>query len=167
MSEKAGNPIIRDYKQCDLAPLHAINVVSEPGVGSVSRQELHDLVSMSVRTLVVYVDDDPVAFILIMAEGLDYQSLNYRWISERYDRFAYVDRIAVHPEHRGTGLGRALYQAAFNALAGTRELLLCEVNLEPPNPGSLRFHQSLGFRQVGERWLPDRTKGVVYLRRDL
>ena len=29
-------------------------------------------------------------------------------------------------------------------------LLCCEVNLEPPNPGSLRFHQRIGFTEVGQ-----------------
>ena len=29
-------------------------------------------------------------------------------------------------------------------------LLCCEVNLEPPNPGSLRFHQHIGFTEVGQ-----------------
>jgi predicted GNAT superfamily acetyltransferase len=28
--------------------------------------------------------------------------------------------------------------------------LCCEVNLEPPNPGSLRFHQSIGFVEAGQ-----------------
>jgi predicted GNAT superfamily acetyltransferase len=29
-------------------------------------------------------------------------------------------------------------------------LLCCEVNLEPPNPGSLRFHHRIGFTEVGQ-----------------
>jgi predicted GNAT superfamily acetyltransferase len=27
-------------------------------------------------------------------------------------------------------------------------ILCCEVNVEPPNPGSLRFHQRIGFAEV-------------------
>ena len=102
-----------------------------------------------------------------MLEGLGYESLNYRWLSERYDRFAYIDRIAVAEAARGRRIGEALYTAAIEAFAGNRPVLLAEVNLEPPNPGSLRFHKRLGFREVGERWEADRSKGVVYLERTL
>jgi predicted GNAT superfamily acetyltransferase len=28
--------------------------------------------------------------------------------------------------------------------------LCCEVNVEPPNPGSLRFHERIGFAEVGQ-----------------
>jgi uncharacterized protein len=36
------------------------------------------------------------------------------------------------------------------------------VNLEPPNPGSLRFHQSIGFVEVGRLGTAD-TKMVQLL----
>jgi hypothetical protein len=52
---------------------------------------------------------------------------------------------------RGQGLGQVLYDAIFGA--ARQELLaevLCEVNLEPPNPGSLAFHDRLGFTEVGQ-----------------
>ena len=67
----------------------------------------------------------------------------------------------------GLGIGKQLYEAAFSEMAGQRDMLICEVNLEPPNPGSLRFHKSLGFEEAGERWLDDRSKGVVYLTRQV
>jgi uncharacterized protein len=31
------------------------------------------------------------------------------------------------------------------------ERVTCEVNLEPPNPVSQRFHESLGFVEVGRQ----------------
>ncbi|MHB1091087.1 MAG: hypothetical protein ACYC06_04325 [Ilumatobacteraceae bacterium] len=36
-------------------------------------------------------------------------------------------------------------------IEGTTTLLTCEVNLQPPNPDSLRFHQRLGFGEVGQQ----------------
>jgi hypothetical protein len=30
-------------------------------------------------------------------------------------------------------------------------LLTCEVNLNPPNLGSIRFHNRIGFREVGQQ----------------
>ena len=110
---------------------------------------------------------EALGFILCLTEGTTYESPNYLWFSARYPSFAYCDRIAIAPEARGRGLGEQLYRAAFKHFTGQRETLLCEVNLAPPNPGSLRLHERLGFRAVGEAWSDDRTKGVVYLERKL
>lgn len=161
------HPLIRAAERGDLARLHAINQASTPGVGDVTAEALAALIGQVAATLVAEVDGQPAGFILCLVEGSDYQSLNYRWIAERYPAFAYCDRIAIAPEARGAGLGAALYRAAFNHFAGQRMALLCEVNLAPPNPGSLRFHERLGFVRVGERWSDDRAKGVVYLERQL
>jgi len=161
------HPLIRDAVPGDLARLHAINQASTPGVGDVTAEALATLIGQGAATLVAEVDSQPAGFILCLTEGADYQSLNYRWIAERYPRFAYCDRIAIAPEARGAGLGAALYRAAFRHFSGRRDALLCEVNLAPPNPGSLRFHERLGFSPVGERWSTDRAKGVVYLERSL
>ena len=159
---------IRRFSREDLDALHLINEASVPGVGTLTRDRLEALVVDSAATLVaVDAHGKPTGFVLVMLEGLDYESLNYRWLSERYDRFAYVDRIAVAEAARGRRIGEALYAAAIEAFAGNRPVLLAEVNLEPPNPGSLRFHKRLGFREVGERWEADRSKGVVYLERTL
>ena len=102
-----------------------------------------------------------------MIEGCGYASLNYRWISERYSSFAYVDRVAVAEAARGLGVGGLLYDNVMQHYTGTRPVLMAEVNLQPPNPGSLRFHERNGFTAIGERWEHDRSKGVVYLERAL
>ncbi len=141
---------IRRFSREDLDALHLINEASVPGVGTLTRDRLEALVADSEATLVaVDTHEKPTGFVLVMLEGLGYESLNYRWLSERYDRFAYVDRIAVAEAARGRRIGEALYAAAIEAFAGNRPVLLAEVNLEPPNPGSLRFHKRLGFREVG------------------
>lgn len=160
--------LIRDWRENDLALLHAINEESVPGVGTLNFSALESLVRTdSAATLVAEVDGQPAGFVLCMLEGLDYASLNYKWLSERYDRFAYVDRVAVAERNRGQRLGEALYEHAFERFAGERDVLLAEVNLAPPNPGSLRFHKRHGFREVGERWEIKGEKGVVYLERKL
>jgi predicted GNAT superfamily acetyltransferase len=58
----------------------------------------------------------------------------------------------VAPHAHGRGLGRLLYDAVVDrARALGLGEVTCEVNLEPPNPGSLAFHRRLGFAQVGEQ----------------
>ena len=55
---------------------------------------------------------------------------------------------------------------AAAVLASGRSGLACEVNLDPPNPGSLAFHARLGFRPVGEARDPRNGKRVLYLCRE-
>lgn len=158
---------IRPFEAQDITDVHTINEAAVPGVNSLAQSELAALVAQSAATLVAHDGARVHGFVLLLTEGLDYESLNYAWISERYPAFAYVDRVAVAGDARGTGVGRALYQAAFDAMRPQRQTLMCEVNLAPPNPGSMAFHAALGFRPVGERWQPDGEKGVVYLQRAL
>ena len=94
-----------------------------------------------------------------MDPGLDYASENYRWFSERGDSFVYIDRVVVAEEARGTGIGRALYDAVFErAREHGRAEVDCEVNVRPENPQSLAFHARLGFEKLGEQ----ETKGGAY-----
>ncbi len=41
--------------------------------------------------------------------------------------------------------------------------IVCEVNLDPPNPGSDAFHDQMGFVEVGRAHLKEREKTVRYL----
>lgn len=104
-----------------------------------------------------------LAFLLGFAPGADYSSPNYLWFCGRLARFAYVDRVVVAEAARGRGLARRLYDR-FAAFATARDLgpLTCEVNSDPPNPGSDAFHAALGFTVMGEG-SPAPGKVVRYL----
>ncbi|MFV0298188.1 MAG: GNAT family N-acetyltransferase [Hyphomicrobiaceae bacterium] len=158
---------VREAQEGDLPLLHEINAAATPGVGAVTPAELKALMDMSAATLVAEAEDRIAGFMLCLIEGCSYQSLNYRWISTRRAAFAYCDRIAVAADARGCGIGVRLYEAAFRLFAPTHTSLLCEVNLAPANPGSLRFHKRLGFQPIGERWSDNGQKGVVYLEKAL
>ncbi|MCB0964863.1 MAG: hypothetical protein KDA98_16425, partial [Acidimicrobiales bacterium] len=41
------------------------------------------------------VDGAFAGFVLVLGPGHDYDSDNYRWFSERWDDFWYLDRVAV------------------------------------------------------------------------
>lgn len=70
--------------------------------------------------------------------------------------FLYIDQIAIASEAQGRGLGRAIYDFATGMAAEQGKVALaCEVNLEPPNPGSLAFHAAVGFAAVGELRVSD------------
>jgi hypothetical protein len=114
---------------------------------------------MSELTVAVTEGKDLLGFVLTLLPGVGYASENYRWFSERYNEFIYVDRIVVSEQARNRGVGVELYRLVTE-YAGKNGVprVLCEVNLEPPNPGSLRFHKRIGFVEVGEQ----RTKGGTY-----
>jgi uncharacterized protein len=97
----------------------------------------------------------------------DYASPNFLWFKARYERFVYVDRIIVAEHARGRGLARKFYEGLFNRARGAgHDRVVCEVNLDPPNPGSLRFHAAMGFVSVGDAVL-ENGKTVRYMERVL
>ena len=104
-----------------------------------------------------------LGFLVGLGPGHDYDSPNYRWFSERYDTFLYVDRIVVAAQARGRGIGRSLYAEAEAQAARTGCPLACEVNLRPRNDASLAFHERLGFTRVGEQDTEDGAKTVALL----
>jgi predicted GNAT superfamily acetyltransferase len=65
------------------------------------------------------------------------------------------------PEARGLGHARRLYDDLAAVAAGRP--LCCEVNVVPPNPASLAFHDRLGFVTCGEDVDPRNGKRVRYL----
>jgi predicted GNAT superfamily acetyltransferase len=138
----------------DLDQVLAINQGGVPAVGALDAQALAHLVEQSTLALVAIApgshgDGPVVGFCLVLAPGADYGSVNYRWFSERYDDFVYLDRVAIAPEHQGRGLGRALYAAVERNTDAAWFTL--EVNLRPRNDPSLAFHTRLGFAEVGQQ----------------
>jgi predicted GNAT superfamily acetyltransferase len=108
------------------------------------------------------------AFILAFDQDSDYEGENFGWFKTRYERFVYVDRIAVAAAARGRGLARRLYEDVFAAAVDAgQQLIVCEVNSEPPNPESDAFHAGFGFEHVGTATLSSPEKTVRYFCLDL
>ena len=56
-----------------------------------------------------------------------------------------------------------LYRELFDrARAAGHDRIVCEVNLDPPNPGSDAFHAKMGFAEVGRAELEPGGKLVRY-----
>jgi predicted GNAT superfamily acetyltransferase len=112
---------------------------------------LDQLAEWASQCVVVDVEGDVVGMLIGLEEGTPYDSPNYLWFSERHPSFAYVDRVAVDEQHRGAGWGPTLYRhvEAWAREAG-KPILCAEVNTQPPNPRSLRFHDLFGFTMVAQ-----------------
>lgn len=92
------------------------------------------------------------AFLLAFAPGADYGSPNYRWFDARGGRFLYIDRVVVAASAQGRGCGRQLYKALFDfARASSFDSVVCEYDLDPPNPVSAAFHARFGFVEIGRQ----------------
>lgn len=108
------------------------------------------------------------AFLIAFDQDADYSSPNFLWFKARYPRFVYVDRILVAPEARGRGHARSLYDDLFErAKQAGHDVVVCEINSDPPNPVSEAFHAALGFSDVGEAVIHGGKKAVRYYARPL
>jgi predicted GNAT superfamily acetyltransferase len=158
---------LRDVRPADLEAVRRLNQDARPAVTDMSAEETLRFAEEAAYFRVAEAGGDVVGFLIGLEPGLDYDSLNYRWFSERYPSFLYVDRVVVAEDHRSGGVGARFY-ADFERCARERgrPVLLCEVNLRPRNDGSLRFHARLGFEEVGTREPPG-GKAVSMLAKEL
>ncbi len=66
------------------------------------------------------------------------------FISQTWPEEAYIHFVGVHPEFRNSGLGRALYEKFFAAVAKLGcSTVRCVTS--PVNKGSISFHRRMGF----------------------
>jgi len=135
--------------QSDVESIWLINEQGLPGTGKVTLQEISYLLELSTFSLGVFSNDELLGFVICLSPGTDYGSLNYAWFNTRYDEFIYVDRIAVSTGYRDRGIGSLLYKEVVSYSNQYSIPIVAEVNLNPPNPGSMRFHERFQFEEIG------------------
>jgi predicted GNAT superfamily acetyltransferase len=149
-------------------PRHSVLALNNAHAEELSWLEPADLDHLLAQAFYARGVGDSDAFLIAFDQGAGYQSPNFRWFQARYPRFVYVDRVVVAAAARGRGLARALYEDLFGkAAAAGHTIVTCEVNAEPPNPGSDAFHAALGFAVVGSAAIHEGKKSVRYFVRDL
>jgi predicted GNAT superfamily acetyltransferase len=158
---------LRPIRPEDAGSLLALNNAAVPAVNALDPVALSALLSASSHAIAVTTDAEPdevLGFAIVFGIDADYASENYRWFSGRSNDFLYVDRIVVSATDRSQGLGQVLYSFIFAAAqaAGVAQLF-CEVNIKPPNPGSLAFHSRLGFAEIGQQSTKNDTVVVALL----
>ena len=138
-----------------------LNEESVHFLSPLTKDKLESIISQSEILNVVEVDGLVEAFVLTLREGKEYDSINYLWFSNHYDKFLYIDRIVVSLKMQGKGLGKILYQSVFNH---GKEIgipyIAAEIDINPPNPGSLIFHEKFGFKEVGKQRVAEGEKLV-------
>ncbi len=141
-----------DLRALTLADVEAMWVINEeglPGTGQVTGDEMATLLGFASLAVGAFEGGRMLGFVICLPPATAYGSLNYAWFNERYEAFLYVDRIAVAEAHRNEGIGSMLYEHVARHAGEQNIPVAAEVNLEPPNPGSVRFHHRFGFEEVG------------------
>lgn len=89
------------------------------------------LVHFHTSSTVVELENELIAFLI----AFDSQS---------YSNEAYIHFVGVHPDHRGVGIGRHLYELFFERCRTVhRTIVRCCTS--PVNRASIAFHKRIGF----------------------
>ena len=143
---------IREFEIKDYERILQLNEESVHFLSPLTKDKLESMITQSEMLNVIEVDGIVEAFILTLREDKEYDSINYLWFSNHYDKFLYIDRVVVSLKMQGKGLGKTLYEYIFNYAKETGvAYIAAEIDINPPNPGSIIFHEKFGFKEVGKQ----------------
>jgi predicted GNAT superfamily acetyltransferase len=144
----------------DLEPVLALNALHAVATSPLDEPALRRLLAEAFHAVRV---DRGAALLIALDQDAIYDSPNFLWFRARLPRFVYVDRVIVAAAQRGRGLADALYRdLKAKARAAGHDRIVCEVNVDPPNPQSDAFHARQGFTEMGRTRLAN-GKTVRYL----
>ncbi len=159
---------VRRARPQDAAPIASVNAEGVPGVTPMGAEAVARAMGAATLFLVAEADGAVQGYLIAYDPEREYDGEEFLWFRERGRDFLYVDQIAVSARARGAGVGRALYdEAAREAAARGLASLVCEVNIEPPNPQSMAFHERLGFSEIGRLKVRLHERYVALMRRPL
>jgi len=159
---------LREVTISDLEKIRTINEEAIPAVNTVSLDEFKWFLKRSIYFKVSLNEDEQVCgFLLVLPTGLEYESLNYKWFSDKFSDFAYIDRIAVKDEFRGKGIGKSLYIDLEKTVMKGIKRIACEFNINPPNLVSKKFHEGLAYKRVGTQLTENETKEVSLMIKEI
>ncbi|WP_166423019.1 GNAT family N-acetyltransferase [Paraglaciecola sp. 20A4] len=146
---------IREVTEADFVRIIGLNQAEVAHTSPMNLVDIAKLHGFSAYHRVITVDDAVAGFLLVMCPESEYINENYGWFKKHYDNFMYIDRIVLDIRYQGKQLGHALYRDlfSFSLLRGCQRVV-CEYNVVPSNIPSAKFHQRMGFTEVGSQWLP-------------
>jgi predicted GNAT superfamily acetyltransferase len=160
MIQKISDFQYRIATQSEFPAILALNCQSEHFLSPLDLSKLSRISSEAAVFQVVTSGAQVAGFLLVFAPQADYNNSNFLWFKTRYENFLYIDRIVTSKDFRGCHLATNFYnQLEKYAIAHGIPRLACEINIDPPNPVSMRFHQKQGFAEVGRHWIEDEHAG--------
>ena len=144
-----------------------MNQEALPAVSSVSIEDMKHFLNIVDYFRTLKVDHKIAGFLIALSPGKDYSSLNYKWFEKTYNSFMYVDRIVIDTNYHRNGLGTSFYNDLETFSIGKSSRITCEVNIRPKNEGSMVFHETYGFEQVGTQTTEEGKKEVSLMSYEL
>ncbi len=138
--------------------LLAINNAALPDIGEVNIHKAQWLVENAAIPGLALVDGQAAGMVVVLSDKCGYDSDFYRWFTNRYDNFLYIDRIVVAAWARGRGVAKHIYQSIEQAASEKGMAIAADVYCDPPNVPSLNLHRSMGFEEVGRQHFPVKQK---------
>ena len=151
----------------DLDQVLRLNDDSVPHVSRIDSTQMEWFASNAQYFRVAQQEGKLAGFLIGLRPGLPYASPNYRWFSENYSDFGYVDRVAVAATARRMGVASRLYQDFAEFLPREVKVMTCEVNIRPPNESSMRYHERQGFVRVATQETDGGKKEVALMEKQL
>ena len=155
---------LRDLTELDASAVLALNEEAVEVLAPMDHHEYRWFLD-EATAWAADVDGEFAGFVLLLEPGIGYASRNYAWLSERFEDFLYLDRIAIAAGHRRQGVGSAIYDAVEALAASHQRPVVLEVNVNPPNTASLAFHLSRGYEPIGDLEHPGGKVVRFFLRR--
>ena len=149
--------LIRPIRVEDYLDILRINSEAARHVAKLDERELHRLVALARVAWVAERTTGVCGYLLAMSNSDDYDGEEFCGFEQRLlQPFMYIDQIAIDFNLRRGGIASQMYERLMRwSLEHNRFVLCCEVNLRPPNPTSMKFHEVLGFEPLGEMQTSD------------
>ncbi len=127
-----------------------INTEGKPGVAPLNCAELLRMMNLTDYVKVLEINGRVAGYFIAFLKNSNYDGEEFQYFQKELNsNYLYVDQIAIAEKYLGNGLAKEFYRDAEHfAIQFSISQIVCEVNLEPPNPKSLKFHTSLGFHKV-------------------
>jgi predicted GNAT superfamily acetyltransferase len=159
--------VVRDVREHELDSVLALNNAAGPAILPLDANRLRRFFRTAEYFRVAERDGSLAGFLVGFGPDAEHDSGNYAWFRERPPRFLYIDRIGVASRRRGGGLGRTFYADVQSHAELRYPHLACEVFLEEGNDPALLFHGSFGFREIGQRVMPETDVRAAMLMKEL
>jgi predicted GNAT superfamily acetyltransferase len=144
--------LVRPVRVDDYVEILRINSEASPHVAKLDECELDRLVTLARVAWVADSTTGVCGYLLAMSNTDDYDGEEFRSFRQRLtEPFMYVDQIAIDFDARRTNVASQMYERLMRwSHEHSRFVLCCEVNVQPPNSASMKFHERLGFESLGE-----------------
>ncbi|HZX02025.1 GNAT family N-acetyltransferase [Kribbella sp.] len=145
----------------DFVAVLALNAAAEGLVQPLGPDRLDWLRLIAAHAVVVDVDGHPAGFVLTFTPGSAYDGPEFGWFTQTYaDRFLYIERIVVAPEHRRQGIASTVYRAVERS-AQPFDRAVARVRSDALDSAGLSFHTARGYHEVAGQRLANGTSTAL------